>query len=191
MNKLSDLRVRITQLVGSMSQPIDITVLLAKIRDVLEEGFLSDVPLCLSQPYSRSILCVHDKVEIMIARWTPDIQCAPHDHGESNSLIYVLSGCAKHRLYHIRSQRLQQVYEDYKKEGDVIRCSPKQVHSIGASPVLVTLHIYMPSIRDMVIYDIVDPKTFVVRGTCGAWLPIEDDKDILNIRKGHHMRGQL
>lgn len=38
-----------------------------------------------NDPYSRSILRVDDRVEIMLARWRPGHGCAPHDHGGSGA----------------------------------------------------------------------------------------------------------
>ena len=191
MNNLSDLRIRITQLVDSMAPSIDMMVLLTQVRTMLGDVSPVDFPFCPQQPYSRSILCAHERVEIMIARWTPNIHCAPHDHGEANSLIYVLSGRAEHKLYQIKSHMLHHVYTEQKKEGEIIRCIPKQIHSMGTKTILLTLHVYTPLIQDMIVYDLVAPETFLVRGTCGAWLPVENIKDILARRKGHYVRGQV
>ena len=126
-------------------------------------------------PYSRKILINHPNLEMMIARWTPNYSCAPHDHGDSHSAILVLDGCSEHKSYRIIDGELVCLDTEYKTKGELITCPPKQIHSMKGHPNLITLHLYTNSIDDMLVYDVDHPKTFLVDGGCGAWLPDSDD----------------
>ena len=183
---------------------VSIDIELAKIdpRSTLEQQLESilycldtiepdDFPLPSRHPYSRTILYKSDTIEIMIARWAPGRHCAPHDHGTAKSLIYVLSGLSQHRLYQIRANKLEQVYQEDKEQGSYIRCAPMQIHSMGPKDTLLTLHAYTPKIEDMYVYALIPPQTFQIRGTCGAWLPVDKVEDILKTFSGHQKRRKV
>ena len=142
-------------------------------------------------PYGRRVLLNHPKLEIMLATWTRDFPCAPHDHGGSKSAIRVLRGQSHHRLFHIKEQTLKEVFSEKKSTGDILTCAPDQVHAMGDDGLeesLVTLHAYSGYIPDMLVYN--DSETLVVSGACGAWIP-ENSVDILRTEKGHFTRKEL
>lgn len=142
-------------------------------------------------PYGRKVLLNHTRLEVMLATWTRDYPCAPHDHGGSNSAIKILQGRSHHCLYSINEDRLNEVYAEKRNQGEILICAPKQIHSMGddgLENVLVTLHAYSGSIPDMIIYD--ENNSFRIKGCCGAWIP-ENEDDILFQKKGHFYRADL
>jgi len=145
----------------------------------------------LTRPYSRKVLLNDPRLEVMVARWSPGIPCVPHDHADAQSVILLLKGCAEHKRYQLKDQRLHCVQTEYKKQGERVICAPYQIHAMAAHPELVTLHLYSHSIENMIVYDLQTPSTFVVDGGCGAWLPVEDPKDILAQSPGHVSRKEL
>ena len=190
MDTFEEIRAIIAKKVERVQKSIDIMNMFVEVKEVLETMSPEDFPLCPENPYSRTILCIHPQIEIMVARWSYHRHCAPHDHGMAHSLIYILSGSATHRLYSICSDTLEVVHEETKEKGEYIRCVPKQVHSMGADPDLLTFHMYSPSITDMFLYDLSSPNTWVVRGACGAWLPVERKEDVFLQRSGHYVRAR-
>lgn len=125
-----------------------------------------------SKPYGRNVLFDHPRLEVMIAKWTPGIPCAPHDHSVSRSAIRVLQGRSYHRLYKVQNNQLIETLSERKSKQDVIRCAPLQVHAMGddaADESLITLHAYSGGIDNMIVYG--DGITMMVSGECGAWVP--------------------
>lgn len=142
-------------------------------------------------PYGRRVLLNDPRLEVMLATWTRDLPCIPHEHGGSKSAIRVLKGQSHHRLFQIKDQLLVEVFSEKRAENDILTCAPKQVHSMGDDGLensLITLHAYSGSIPDMVVYD--KKNTLVVKGTCGAWIP-EDEQDIVLKKSGHFFRADL
>lgn len=128
-----------------------------------------------SQPYGRRVLHESDTLEAMIAGWTPNTPCAPHDHGGSIGAIRVLEGTARHTVWKIIDDQLKPVCTTLHHKDEVLPASAHLIHSmesVGERP-LVTLHLYTDPIEQMVLYDLKGGRTLVVDGTCGAWLPRE------------------
>ena len=152
------------------------SVLLSMYSDIeIPSDVFSSLAEDPHHPYSRKILINHPNLEMMIARWTPNYPCAPHDHGDSHSAILVLDGCSEHKSYRIMDGELVCSDTEYKGKGDIITCPPHQIHSMKGYPNLITLHLYTTSIDDMLVFDMNHRKTFLVDGGCGAWLPDSDD----------------
>ena len=152
----------------------------SKLKELLQISISSPLLSTLkkkdpSKPYGRQVLYLDNLIEIMIATWTPDVMCVPHDHGGSWSTIAVLEGCSKHELYKIIQNQLQLVYTEECPVGTFIQCVPSQIHAMGdagkETSTLVTLHAYSKSIPYMMVYDKPKNKTFQVNGNCGAWIP--------------------
>ena len=188
MNDFEPLRVAI----HSKLACLDVHVGLDKIIDIslglVQQLRETDFPLPLSYPYSRTVLYRSSEIELMIARWADGSDCVPHDHGHAKSMIYILSGSVHHCLYNIRDGRLQVIHGEYKSQGDYIRCAPFQIHSMDPQEPLLTLHVYEPSIKDMYVYSTKDKLTFRVRGSCGAWIPVDDSEDIVETFLAHQPR---
>ena len=165
---------------------------LQTIRDEME--FFKDQLSVLVEdpqhPYSRTILLNHSNLEMMLARWTPNYPCAPHDHGDSYSAILVLEGCSEHKSYLIQDGELICKDTEYKTRGEIITCPPYQIHSMRAKPDLITLHLYTTSIDDMLVFDMEQKKTFLVDGGSGAWLP-DTDTEIVASAAGYLHRESL
>ena len=70
------------------------------------------------EPYSRSILRVDDKVEIMLARWRPGHSCAPHDHGGAGGFVIPIEGAFAERRFSWDGPRLV-VAEEATRPGGV------------------------------------------------------------------------
>ena len=123
----------------------------------------------------------------MIATWSPDIMCNPHDHGGSWSTIFVLEGSARHELYRINNFQLKLTYVEEYKKGSFLERVPSQIHAMGDSGNsennLVTLHAYSKSIPYMMIYDVENNRTLRVDGSCGAWIP-DHSKQIIQQYEG-------
>ena len=188
MNNFEQLRATLRARLVCLDASVGLDKILEIAKGCVERLDAHDFPLPTAQPYSRTILYASSEIEMMIARWGKDAHCAPHDHGKANSLIYILSGQAQHRLYQIKDGLLQMVHQEQKLTGECIRCAPFQVHSMGPQNTLLTLHIYAPSIEDMYVYHIQDRLTFRVRGSCGAWLPVENPNDIFETFLDHQQR---
>jgi cysteine dioxygenase len=139
----------------------------------------------LSKPYGRHVIYQDNMIEIMIATWTQNVMCAPHDHGGSWSAITVLQGSASHHLYQIFDDSLQLSRKEHCHTKDLIQCGPHQIHAMGdagldSQNTLMTLHAYSQSIPFMMVYDIPRNRSLQVDGSCGAWLP-ENPSQILQI----------
>ena len=190
MNDFEPLRVAIH---SKLACP-DVHVGLDKIIDIslglVQHLKETNFPLPVGQPYSRTVLYRSSEIELMIARWAYASECAPHDHGHAESLIYILSGSVRHRLYKIMDGRLQVIREEHKAQGDCIRCAPFQIHSMAPQEPLLTLHVYAPIIEDMYVYSAKEKLTFRVRGNCGAWIPLDDSRDIFETFLAHQPRVQ-
>ena len=129
----------------------------------------------LSKPYGRRVIYQDDFIEIMVATWTPQQICAPHDHGGSWSAISILRGQAQHTLYTIKDEILVPRHTEYIDQNAYIVCHPNQIHAMGDSgkkqASLMTLHAYSNSIPFMMVYDDKNQQTIKVDGSCGAWVP--------------------
>lgn len=145
----------------------------------------------VGHPYGRQVLFNHPKLEVMLATWTRGKPCAPHDHGGAKSAIRVLKGASHHRVFKLQDGQLQESYEEFCEEDEILLCGPKQIHAMGDANeehCLVTLHAYSGAIPNMVVYS--DSDTYVVSGACGAWLP-DKEEDIITQVSGHHWRHEL
>ena len=132
------------------------------------------------KPYGRKVLFNHSRLEVMIATWTRQSPCAPHDHSVSRSAILVLQGRSHHRLLQVREHQLVETLSERKCVGDIIRCAPLQVHAMGddsAQDRLITLHAYAGGIDNMLVY--AEGQTLIVSGDCGAWVP-DDPTQVLD-----------
>ena len=142
----------------------------------------------VTHPYGRKVILNHANLEVMVATWTRGVPCAPHDHHDSRSAIRVLQGRSHHRMFRCHEGNLIETLSEHKTKGDVLLCSPRQIHAMGddgAEQPLVTLHAYSGSIDNMVVYS--ETETLIVSGACGAWVP-ESDKDIYGRAQGHVLR---
>ncbi|KGX90664.1 cysteine dioxygenase [Pontibacillus marinus] len=126
-------------------------------------------------PYYRKLLYGNDEVELLVMNWS-QLECAPHDHGNSYGWIQVLNGITKNTVYEVRENQLpQELFSEEKQQGKLFFAPKKGVHKMkdeGGSG-LVTLHLYAPPIKGMMVYDLEACAACVVSDDCGAWWPEE------------------
>jgi hypothetical protein len=155
---------------------------LSAILGLLAEGDVGDDELAPLQrrdprpPYGRSVILDSPVLEGMVATWNRERWCAPHDHGGSMGGVRLLRGGCVHRTWTVAQGALQLVSESRHRAGEVLVCGADMIHAMcdgGQSEPLVTLHLYADPLDHMIVYDPEGDRTFVVEGTCGAWIPTD------------------
>jgi cysteine dioxygenase len=127
------------------------------------------------KPYNRRLLYKNDEVELLVMNWS-ELECAPHDHGNSHGWIQVLSGTSLNSVYEMKGNRLPaELFRQYHHQGKYFYAPLKAIHKMQASNQtnLVTLHLYSPPISGMIVYDLQKCAACVVSDDCGAWWPDE------------------
>ncbi len=129
-------------------------------------------------PYGRCVLLAEAELELMIAGWTRNRACAPHDHGPGQGAVRVLQGVARHRGFSLEGGELRATPEERLELGAVLCCRRGVIHQMqdggGAQP-LVTLHLYAGSTVPMTVYDLEQRRTQWLGPGCGAWpRPLHD-----------------
>ena len=122
-------------------------------------------------PYSRTVLGCSPHCEVMLARWTPGIACAPHDHGQSSGWVLFLEGEFSETSYAWESQALRPGPARVFLAGSRVGVEPGEIHSCQCSSAGLSLHLYFPRIEGMRVYDIRGQRTLTVSDDCGAWIP--------------------
>jgi len=148
------------------------------------DGLLQPDP---HRPYGRRVLIQSDHLEVMLATWTPGVQCAPHTHGTSIGGVLVVRGTARHRVFVANDAGIEVAVEEQVGSGRVLVCRRGLLHSMGdggGEEPLVTLHLYTDPIDHMVVYDLEGDRTLVVDGGCGAWIPEDKPHLIRSIQDG-------
>ncbi|MBN8236998.1 cysteine dioxygenase family protein [Halobacillus kuroshimensis] len=136
------------------------------------------------KPYYRQMIYEDEHVEMIVMNWA-DIECAPHDHGESSGWILVMNGETKQTIYKGGSEKLPEpLFTEYKEKGRTMFAPKKGIHKMGRSGEndLVTLHLYSPPIRGMKVYDLDTCAACVVSADCGAWWPEEQRQRLREIQ---------
>ena len=126
------------------------------------------------EPYSRSILRVDDKVEIMLARWRPGHSCAPHDHGGAGGFVIPIEGAFAERRFSWDGPRLVVAEEATRPGGVPIRVASEDVHDMTAGERGLTLHFYTPPASSMRVFDLQRAEVLELVGNYGAWIPPGD-----------------
>ena len=147
----------------------DITLAPALLRDLENPD--------AANPYGRNVIFESPMLECMVATWTPNLPCNPHDHGGSWGAVRVLRGRALHQIWNVQDGALIERKQHTASVGDVLACGPSLVHSMGddaESSTLMTLHLYTKAIDHMIVYDVEANHTHIVDGSCGAWVPAPD-----------------
>ncbi|MFI8685082.1 cysteine dioxygenase [Rossellomorea sp. NPDC077527] len=125
------------------------------------------------KPYYRKLLYQNEIVEILVMNWS-EIECAPHDHGESKGWIQVMNGTSVNTIFEVKENGLpREIFDREYREGSFFFAPKKGVHKMkkeGRAD-LVTLHIYSPPIQGMKVYDLEKCAACVVSEECGAWWP--------------------
>ncbi|WGG46863.1 cysteine dioxygenase family protein [Rossellomorea sp. DA94] len=125
------------------------------------------------KPYYRKLLYQNEAVELLVMNWS-DMECAPHDHGDSKGWIQVMDGTSVNTIFEVRDNKLpQELFDREYREGSFFFAPKKAVHKMkkGSAGDLVTLHLYSPPIQGMMVYDLEKCAACVVSDECGAWWP--------------------
>ena len=136
-----------------------------------------------AHPYSRHVIYSGPECEIMLARWTPQVVCAPHDHGQSEGWVFYLDGNFEETSFVWSDARLRPVSRDSHVAGSFTQVSDGEIHSCVSLAGGLSLHVYFPRIERMKVYDVEGERTFVVSDDCGAWLP--ENSQCLDEKKWH------
>jgi quercetin dioxygenase-like cupin family protein len=127
----------------------------------------------VGQPYGRRVLLSNGEGEVMLASWRRGATCAPHDHGEARGLVIVIDGSFTEGVYAASTGGLRTVSSRTVSPGDALRVEEGLVHDMRAHGDGMTLHVYVPGIHTMRVYDRDARATLLVAGDCGAWVPDE------------------
>ena len=130
------------------------------------------------EPYSRSILRVDDKVEIMLARWRPGHGCAPHDHGGAGGFVIPIEGTFAERRFSWDGPRLVVTEQATRPEGIPIRITSDDIHDMTAGARGLTLHFYSPPASSMRVFDLQRAEVLELVGNYGAWIPPGDHQRV-------------
>lgn len=136
------------------------------------------------KPYYRKLLYKNEEVELLVMNWS-QLECAPHDHGDSQGWIQVLSGISINSVYEVNRNGLpKELFNEYHHQGKFFYAPKKGIHKMQASDDtnLVTLHLYSPPITGMKVYDLQKCAACVVSEDCGAWWPDEQHQKLKEIR---------
>ncbi|MEK4566730.1 cysteine dioxygenase family protein [Alkalihalobacillus sp. FSL R5-0424] len=131
------------------------------------------------KPYYRKLLFQNDEVELLLMNWS-DLSCAPHDHGHSSGWIQIMTGSTINTVYRVDKGELPEAYFSRLEQHGTIFFAPKYgVHKMRAKEeTLVTLHLYSPPIKDMIVYDLKKCAACMVSDQCGAWWPEEQREKV-------------
>ncbi|WP_066255657.1 cysteine dioxygenase [Neobacillus drentensis] len=136
-------------------------------------------------PYNRKLLYKNKEVELLVMNWS-QLECAPHDHGNSHGWIQVLSGTSLNTVYEIRGNGLPaELFHEYHHKGKFYYAPKKAVHKMMKASNhtdMVTLHLYSPPITGMIVYDFQKCAACVVSDDCGAWWPKEQSQKVKEIQ---------
>ncbi|MFD5851834.1 hypothetical protein ACFWGC_16725 [Cytobacillus pseudoceanisediminis] len=87
---------------------------LASLDIKLEELFPHLQPAD-GKPYYRKLLYQSEEVELLVMNWS-DIECAPHDHGNSKGWIQVLNGDAENTVYEVKEDVPIELFAEIKSK---------------------------------------------------------------------------
>ncbi|WP_079504599.1 cysteine dioxygenase [Mesobacillus jeotgali] len=136
------------------------------------------------KPYFRKLLYKSEDVELLVMNWS-DLECAPHDHGDSHGWILVLGGTSVNSVYEVNGNSLpKELFKEFHHQGKDFYAPRKGIHKMQADGEagLVTLHLYSPPISGMKVYDFEKCAACIVSDDCGAWWPEETYQKVKEIR---------
>lgn len=161
----------------------DLKDALLQIDLTLED--LANLPIPFEgKPYNRKLLFKNDEVELLVMNWS-QLECAPHDHGNSHGWIQVISGTSQNSIYEVKGKGLpKELFYQYHQKGQLFYAPKKAIHKMKASnnTDMVTLHLYSPPVTGMIVYDLEKCAACVVSDDCGAWWPDEQYQKVKEIK---------
>jgi hypothetical protein len=140
-------------------------------------------PLCqmpfLHDPYGRKVLYRSSSYEVMLATWALGAECAPHDHGFSNGVVWLAQGRFAEIRFALDGDLLPLGNPLKREPGVFLHVADGDIHSMRSLDAGLSLHIYSPPIRAMKVFDRLTRSTLTVSDDCGAWVP-QDPTQILD-----------
>ncbi|MEH7120908.1 cysteine dioxygenase family protein [Neobacillus vireti] len=136
------------------------------------------------KPYNRKLLYKNKEVEMLVMNWS-QLECAPHDHGNSHGWIQVISGTSLNTVYEWEGKSLPtELFQEYHQKGRYFYAPKKAIHKMQAfnQTDLVTLHLYSPPITGMMVYDLDKCAACVVSDDCGAWWPEDQYQKVKELK---------
>lgn len=124
-----------------------------------------------TEPYGRNVLYRSENYEVMLATWAPRAECAPHDHGFSKGLVWLVEGDFLETHYDFNNDLSVVGNTVAHSAGALLKVIPGDIHSMTSVAGGSTLHIYTPVIDAMKVYDAGGKRTLTVDENCGAWVP--------------------
>jgi cysteine dioxygenase len=155
-----------------------------KSLDIKLEEMLPYLQSADGKPYYRKLLYQNDEVELLVMNWS-DLECAPHDHGNSSGWIQVLNGASENIVFEVKENHIpQELFAEIKGKGSFFFAPKKGVHKMKRAGMdyLVTLHLYSPPITGMKVYDLKKCAACIVSDDCGAWWPEDMRKKVKEIQ---------
>jgi predicted metal-dependent enzyme (double-stranded beta helix superfamily) len=124
-----------------------------------------------AEPYARLVLHQGDQGEVMLAAWQRGGLAAPHDHGLARGYVVMLEGRFLETTYRFDGTELRASAEREHGTGDLLDVPPGLIHDLCAGEDGLSLHVYVPRIHGMRVYDTASRSTLRVADDCGAWIP--------------------
>jgi hypothetical protein len=124
-----------------------------------------------AEPYARSVLHHGAEGEVMLAAWRRGGLSAPHDHGLARGFVVILEGQFLETTYRFDGSELRASAEHEHTTGDLLEAPPGLIHDLYAGDDALSLHVYVPRIHGMRVYDTASRATLRVADDCGAWVP--------------------
>lgn len=122
-------------------------------------------------PYGRRPLHSSARGEVLLASWSSGAACAPHDHGEARGYVVVVEGSFVETALAWATGDLVEGGRRAASRGEVLDVERGAVHAMRAEERGMTLHVYVPRVEGMHVYDLARRETLVVTERCGAWVP--------------------
>ena len=123
------------------------------------------------EPYGRRVLYRDGVGEVVLASWSGNEACAPHDHGTSLGAVFVVQGHFRETVYRMQSGLLEAVSRRDFARGDLLPVEREEIHGMEPLEPGVTLHVYAPPISCMRVFDRDRREALTVADECGAWIP--------------------
>ncbi len=124
-----------------------------------------------AHPYARVLLHHSEQGEVMLATWRRGGLSAPHDHGLARGYVVILQGQFIETAYRFDGVDLRASARREHARGDLLEAEPGLIHDLYACDDGLSLHVYVPRIHGMRVYDRVSRATLRVADDCGAWVP--------------------
>jgi len=129
----------------------------------------------IHEPYGRFPLHRDRRGEIMLAGWKAGTRCAPHDHDDARGIVMVVSGRFTETRYRHRAGSLSTIGTASADAGSTIAVSAGLIHDLRCEADGATVHVYLPAIDRMRVYDMATRSTLIVDETSGAWIPRDSE----------------